>query len=376
LGLSTLRRIFDENYSKVPHLTTLDALAKYVGYSNWNAYKKEQLPESSKKSERHSKKINYSAILIVSVIVIVLAICSFYIIKKHSKKDIYKNVTFSYSIKESYEVPQSVTFYYNIKDIDCDKAQIWPLGYKNDVADIDKNDTVLVSSYGWYNTFWPKLVIDDSIVRVLKIDIQSHVWKTAVANYIPKVEFFQEYWDDKEIFTKGTLGIDDNILKKHNFTYNNLDRVYYVKATDFTNIHQDSLHFETKFKSKSIHKNTRAGIHVIRLAFEKSLFVIPVNENNHNITQWAILFNHFLDPQKTDLSIFEIKPNEWNTLSYRTSDKHLQIIINDSLLFESDYDIEPGHLKHVAFEFMGLGEVDYVRFYNQQGELIYNDEFD
>ncbi|MGD2034925.1 MAG: hypothetical protein PVF73_07710 [Bacteroidales bacterium] len=77
-----------------------------------------------------------------------------------------------------------------------------------------------------------------------------------------------------------------------------------------------------------------------------------------------------------DLSFLQIDPEKWNTLAIITSGKQLELIINDSSAFQTNYQITPGKLKGVRFLFNGLGEVDYVRFYDPVNELIYHNEFD
>ncbi|MFK5856801.1 MAG: hypothetical protein QM503_11765, partial [Bacteroidota bacterium] len=66
LSLSTIRRIWNDDFKNIPHKSTLDALAKYAGYNNWQG-----LIESDQQLDvipKISKTNNRTVFVIVIVI--------------------------------------------------------------------------------------------------------------------------------------------------------------------------------------------------------------------------------------------------------------------------------------------------------------------
>lgn len=378
LGINTLKRFFDIKNPKNPHLSTLDALAKYLEYENWNDYKQKQLkneiiiPPIKYKSLLSRKKYIITAGIIIGMVLLAVV---YFVYKKYKNIKNIENLEFYYTYENKKELPL-VKFHFNIKNIDFENAKIWPLGIRNDAIDIKYDDTVLVYGYGWYETFHPKLVIDGDVVKELIIDVQSDGWKAAVSK-LTKDEFFQEYWEDEAIFTKGDLGITDEILELHGFSYNDIEMCYYVNARNFENINGDTLFFETKIKNKQISKSTKSGIHKIFLVFEKGIILLPVaEEKRSNLDIPLGLFDVWMSPDKNDLTMLKINLLEWNRIIITTGKKKVEIVINDKQVYTNEFNLNPGFLKRVEFQFTGLGQVDYVRFYNTNGKLIYNDDFE
>ena len=378
LSINTLKRFFNENNRKTPHLSTLDAMAQYLEYENWNDYKQRHLKHeniigSVVNRPRFSKK---KISVIISVFVGIALFYWFYsYYQEYRNNKNIANINFYYTIENERDPPY-FKFHYNLKNIEFKNAQLWPLGRNTDVVNLKNEDTVTLYGYGWYDTFHPKLVVDDNVVKELSIDVQSDGWKAAVCKF-KSDEFFQEYLHDDNIFSNGELGITDEVLYSHNFTNDDLDICYYVNARDFNQINGDALCFDTKIKNKQISKNTKSGIHTIILAFEKGMIYLPITENEKfNLNIPLGLFDIWNTPDKKDLTMLSIEQMVWNTLNIITINKKVIITINEKNVYESNFTTNPGILKRIEFQFRGLGLVDYVRFFNPDGEIVYHDEFD
>ena len=377
LGTSTLVRIFRDNYSKIPHLTTLDALAKYLEYENWNDFKRKYVNVNIVNGVKLEHYFFYKNRIIAGAVIfaIALIIGLFFIYKNYRNKKNIENSIFYFTYENNNELPL-IRFHFNLNNLDFENAQIWPFGKDADNINLSKNDTTKLYGYTWYETFHPKLVVDGKVIKELTVDVKSSGWKAGVSK-LTNDEFFQEYWEDKQIFTNGELGISDEIVKLHNFTYNDFDQSYYVNARDFNTINGDTLIFETRIKNKQISKNTKSGIHRIILDFEKAMILIPIaEEKRYNLDIPLGLFDIWLFPDKNDLSMLNINQLEWNKINITTNSKVVTIKINDKKVFFKAYKSDAGMLKRIDFLFNGMGLVDYVRFYNTNGKLIYHDEFE
>ncbi len=381
ISISTLRRIFDEDFSGYPQVSTLDAFAKYLGYNDWKTYLKENNTSKEKGRQIHKKKFISGKKVIVGVlgtIFIILVILFLPRLFKSSETN-YDNVEFSYEDFDHTEMPVTVYFKYNLHGIKCDSASIQPLGMatweKGDEFSIDPADSIASYSYLWPETFTAKLAVDGKVVKQLKIELVTNTWKAAVSNM--KNNFYVKYFDDKEIYTRGKLAFSENVLNNNTFPKSDIERISYHLFKTFNDIDGDSLHFDTRIKNFPLIRTEKGGNTTVSLFFENAnIHVQLAIAKSIQGERLIIAFNKYFTSKKTNLSFLYRNLEEWNTIGIETLDKTFKLSINDSLVFETPYDVNPGKLTGIRYLFRGMGEVDYTRFYNQKGKLTEDYEFD
>lgn len=381
ISISTLRRVFKENFSGYPQISTLDAFAKYLGYNDWKTYLKENTISNEKGLEINKRRLIPGKKVIYGISGTILIALILYLIyfKFKSSETNYENVEFSYQDFDHTEMPVTVYFRYNLHGIKCDSASIQPLGWATaamgDEFSIDPSDSIASYSYLWPEPFTAKLTVDGKIVKQLKIKLVTNTWKASLSNM--KNTFYVKYFDDKEIYTQGKLAFSDNVLINNNFSKDDIEKTAFHLFKDFHDIDGDTLHFETRIKNCLLVRTEEGGNTTLFLFFENAMIQLPlalVKSIQGELHYIAI--NKYFSSKKNNLSFLYTNLEEWNLLRIETNDKTFKLSINDSLVFETKYDINAGKLTGIRYVFNGMGEVDYVRFYNNDNRLIYNDEFD
>ena len=383
IGISTLARIFNDNYLSIPHLTTLDAFAKYLGYENWNEYKRSFLNNGN--TDKTLKSIFFVSkkkllIITTGILIVSSAIALFtYLYTGSQKKKALKNIEFSYCDFNSDEMPVTVFFKYNLNGIKCDSATIQPLGRATskygDEFRINPNGSLASYTYLWPDAFNPKLTIDGKVVKQLILRLKTGTWKAAVSNM--KDIFYIKYFNDGEVFESGIMGITEKILNQNNFPKSDVEQTSYHLFKDFENITGDSIQFTTRIKNNVITRKEKSGSAIISLIFENDELGIPISIDKSPFEELYLeVFNKYFSTKTTDLSFLYTNLEKWNKFRIKTFDKQFELFINDSLVFQTGYEIYPGKLYGIRYLFNGLGEIDYVRFYNSNDSLVYNDEFE
>jgi hypothetical protein len=378
---STLKRIFKDDYSSSPQLTTLDAFAKYLGYTDWNNYFKANintLADSTKNEKKQRKHTKKTLLLIISIVGLsALAFLgykyNFFITPN------YDRVEFSYDDFNIDEMPVMVHFKYDLKNIKFKEANIQPIsiyGWDNpDKIQIKPKDSTARYIYQWYANYTPRLVIDGKEVKQLKINLKTHTWKAYISN--SKAGFYIKHFTDKEIYSEGSMSFTDNVLNRNNFPRNDVETVGFCLYKDFENITGDSLHFKVRFKNIPITRHENSGGMLINLLFENANIEIPLEPMKDPFRDlFFVPFENALGSKSANLSFLYLDLEKWNTLEIKTGSKKFNLFINDSLMFQSQYKTDPGQLTGINLMFGGMGEVDYVQFYNMNNELIYNEDFD
>lgn len=381
LGVSTLARIFSDNYSGIPYLTTLDAFANYLGYDNWNEYKRNLLKNGNTvKTFKSNIPVSKKKLLIITGILISISVFALftYLYTGYQKKKALKNIEFSYCDFNSEEMPVTVFFKYNLNGIKCDSATIQPLGRATnkygDEFKINLNDSIASYTYLWPDAFNSKLTIDGKVVKQLILRLQTGTWKAAVSNM--KDIYYIKYFNDKNIFESGIMGITEEILNQKNFPKNDVEQTSYHLFKDFKNITGDSINFTTSIKNNVITRKEKSGSATIALIFKNDELSIPIAIDKSPFEQLNLkVFNKYFSTKTFDLSFLYTNLEEWRKVSIKTFEKQFELFINDSLVFQTSYEINPGELYGIRYLFNGIGEIDYVKFYNPNDSLVYNDEF-
>lgn len=376
VSISTLKRIWKEDYQGSPNISTLDALAQYLGYSNWRGYCNKchlnDNPKTSLFSKFNKKTLWY---LLIILLVLILVVIIKYMKSNKNIKSEYSTVEFTFAEFDSTQIPVYAVFKYNLKGIRCDSATIRPLGNHMDEFVISTDDTIATYTYNRPWNYFPTLTIDGKSVRTLKTNFVSSVWKAGLSNL--KKEFYIQYYDNPEIYSGGRLHFTPMILDKINFPISEIDYVTYDLFKRFNNIYGDSLSFEARIKNKVLTRERHAGAVNVALCFNDSYILIPLSMDKSPYTSLSMnFFDRSISGKNHDLSFLYNDLEVWNTVKFKTADKQFDLYINDSLVYSDTYKMEPGRLVGIMFDFKGLGEVDYIRFYNTNNDLIFHDEFE
>lgn len=288
----------------------------------------------------------------------------------------YNEVEFAIMEFDSTQMPVNTVFKYNLKGVKCDSATIRPFGKTHEEKFVVSTDDSIANYI--YTRPWqykPALTINGKVAKQITLNFAYDTWKAGLSN--TRKVFYIKYFDDLEILRNGKLSFTKDFLIRKNFPLDNIEFSTYDLFKRFDNIFGDSLLFETKIKNNIIVREEGCGDVNIALCFQNGFILVPFSiEKSPYSSRLATIFNQNFSSENSSLSFLYLNLEEWNTIKFRTQGKHFDLYTNDSIVFSIDYNSNPGKLVGIMFDFKGLGEVDYVKFYNQNNKLIYNDSFD
>lgn len=380
LSLSTLKRFFNEDYNSYPKISTLNAFANYLGFDNWKEYCKKNTTDKiiQTSSNYGIKKVSKGLIFISTGIALIIGI--YFVINKvssHSNTDL-SNAEFYFNEYDSTQTPVTITFNYKLEGLKFDTANLHPLGFlgkgQDDITFLNPNDSTVTYTYLYPGCYHPMLVIDGKIIKQKRINIITNSWLAAVSQKRP---FNIKYFNDEDIFKNGQLAFSPRIFEKAGFTLSDVEQTVYHLFKEFDNIVGDNLCFETSIKNKILGRSSESGMILIDLFFEDANIHIRFDDEKSSFKELGLgIIDNYYSSKKMDLSFLNRNFKDWNKIKLKALEKHFELHTDDSLVFHSDFTKAPGKLTGIRFVFEGLGEVDYVKFYNQNNELIYNNDFD
>lgn len=374
LSLSTIKRLWNNQYERLPHLYTLNALAQYSFNKDWLSLKKEYNPQISVKSKKKLPFFfkNGKLILVLTIAVLIGSLVSHFLFRNDKTENIGNTKSRAYFICEKpgdEKLPVSVDFRYNLKNIDAGVFYIQQSWDEARKIKVDKNNTSQDDIYYTPGFFWARLIADNEVIAWTNVHITNKDWIIAARQHpteileIPKEACFNEHY----------LGVKPEVLVKYGVNLNKGFQLNYYNSKEF-NVDGDNFSYHTSFKMDSLNYNSCPGLLLI-IKGEYDLlrlnFCKKGCENNIEISFSELTFNGVIK----DLSLFGIDIYQWQNILVRVINKNLVISLNEKTIFECAYTEPIGNIKSINYYFNGIGAIDNVELKNSKEEIKFYDNF-
>ncbi len=182
LSAVTLKRVWGKvSYHSFPSISTLDALARFIGFDNWITYEQvsERFDQQSQQTpvrtflkslNLNKKRLTYgSGILILIGIAVLIASAKW--------PNLSGNSTVGFDFRPvTVGLPNTVVFTYDVKESNTDSVfiqQSWDPKLRHKV---DKSGHIFTTTYYYPGFYKAKLLLDDQIVSEKDLYIKSDGW--------------------------------------------------------------------------------------------------------------------------------------------------------------------------------------------------------
>ena len=105
------------------------------------------------------------------------------------------------------------------------------------------------------------------------------------------------------------------------------------------------------------------------------MFAIPLSVPGCTSAIDAYLPGKPVRGSKTDLSKFGVDFSDWARLRLSVKAKTVEILLNDKPVFSTSFSFDAGKIIGVGYSFEGTGLVDYARLCDENGEVVFGEEF-
>lgn len=387
ISLSTIKRLIRGEFSRLPQIATLNAIAVYLGYENWQSYKLNKLREpqiitSQAKdqneitpvSEIPSAKVRYKRYLLVGGLIIV-SLISLLAILKFRKPGVANTANAQFSARKttSNDLPNTVIFHYNVDKVIADSFFIQQSWDANRRVRISKNNYTLTDIYYEPGYHTAKLIANNKVIKTLDVSIPTDRWffyaKERNSNTPPryiKAETGMKH-GALQFTPQEILNSQIDMQKQNNYI-----QVYFPGK-----IESGSDDFVLKFRIRVNPLNNDFCPYFMGEVFCQKNFMFftstPRGCASEIITQFG---ENFRSGKTNDFSALASEPKAWQEFELTNRNKNVSIRINNKEVFSTAYQKSSGLITGLGFISNGLVEVDYVDFKTGGGKTIYNNEFE
>ncbi len=366
----TLRRLANKRLKYSPQPATKNALAKYLGYQNWEDLLKSKNKFSDITHKRPSKVnafvIQYFWLLLFLTVVGLSSFFVFFFPSIEIGLDKTKVVFQSNDMTGS--APHTASFFYDVTKIKSSNIYIDNNYYdEGEIIPVKKNMHYYTNTFEYPDYYAVKIIAKGERLACVGVHVTTEGWEAVINDRL--VKNLDEYnKDDLMHFSKEELeGLSVNT--------DSMVRVDFRNIRDF-GLTGDEMTLETRFMN-----NADLGgqgcydsrIEVInthgRLAFN---FVTPGCDEKMLKAEFGDVY---LAGDFNNLNTFIQDISYWRVLKIVTGKRRVGVYLDDVQIYSVRYNDPLDEVMGISISFLGTGAVDYVKLFNENSELVYFDDF-
>lgn len=378
LSVATLKRIWGKiKYDSKPTVTTLNALAQFVGYENWRTYKQSHPANGTSNGHDKSfvpnlrtgqKQTTRIWIILAGILVVGLSVL-LVILSVSSDKEI-DPAPFQFSSKKVVDVgvPNTVIFDYDATAATEDDSVFIQQSWDKRLSTVvDRNEHQHTSIYYYPGFFAAKLRVNETVVKEHMLIINTEGWLPLIEQKPVPV-----YFREQDAQHNGTFGLTiDQIAASNVELQPQPPRVAYFKVGDFGEVTTHDLILETQFKNDYTEGANACQFSEINILFEGGALVVPFSAKG------CVSELNFMDKEgkKSDLTMLGCDFSDWVNIKIEfLPDKFFVFANGDSMSFE--LKSKEVRMVGVAYKFQGTGSINHLAISNHEGKTTFVDTFE
>lgn len=369
LSLSTLKRVWSGNFTSAPQPATLNALAIFAGYSNWNQFRTSfvhlpanTLTEPTPLLSRNRKKV------IVSIILTLLTLVTVFILFSGKSKVV--NVPFTYKVLST-GLPNTVVFSFDIRRVNARKFYFQQTWNDRGRVQIPSNSSNYTSIYYYPGYHTAKLFAGKNIIAEKKVHITTKGW--AGIAFAESTLTIPMYVTDS--IQDGILYFPVNTLEKNKPGFTKGDyNVRFYNISEFGSISADQMEITARLKNDREHGGLTCQDTRFYLWGEHKMMIIPFCDPGCVANIDLAVSDNFISGRNNDLSPLGINLSDWQTIKLTAENNYLYIRTN-STEYKVSYSKPMGKLMGIMIEFKGSGALDSVAVTNKSDNKVLRWDF-
>lgn len=385
LSPTTLKRVWGRvAYHSSPSQSTLDALAAFLGYDNYRAFRQAAKPAATRQEARPARRKARNPLRLYFYYLLPLAGLAFLIYKlapnpstapapapQAAAAEAINPEDYLFSFRPvTSGVPNSVIFNYDASAAPYDSVFIQQSWDNRRRAQIPRNQTTYTSIYylpGFYNA---KLLIGEKVVQTRDVYIRCDDWVAAVNRKPVPV-----YLPIEDIRQAGQLSISTAQLKRLDLDLEPPPTTLLTTVGKLAGLYTDDFSFSTRLRH-----NYKAGSAAcqqtrVLLLLKGSAIIIPLSRPGCVAELNLFAGGRSINGRDTDLSAFGAIGDTFLELSATGKNGLLTFSINGKAIYTVESEDINREFVGIRYEFSGTGAVDEVSFRNGSG-VVWEDSFE
>ncbi|HVV05428.1 MAG TPA: hypothetical protein VHC96_14455 [Puia sp.] len=383
ISLSTIKRLLNGQFSRLPQVATLDAIAQSAGYQHWRNFTLAKAarpgtvpihPETAPATgipktiplPRRPKVPAKARYLMAGLALILLSATTLIILmsQKPGPSNIDK-AHFSATKVTGNDIPNTVIFKYNVDSVTADSffiQQSWDISRR---VRVYKHNYTLTDIYYEPGYHTAKLIADDKIIRTLPVSIPTDRWlfysiekiRGSRPKYITHLDTGMLKLSTEEIINSK---ID---IQKDNVYCN----TWFPSGIEYSS---DNFTLKCRVRIKPVN-NESCPLLMCEIYCQNYFMYFKSTVKGCTGELTAQFGENELNGRSNDLSGLGADLRTWQDLEFTVKDKKVAVSINGKKTFTSAYTRSAGLITGIGFISNGISEVQWVDLRTADGTPIY-----
>lgn len=377
ISLSTLKRLWKNDFKQGPQLATLNALVGVLDYDNWQNFKlqNKKAAKDKKQTSFTGSKLNRRWKLVVVLVLPILPLLIYAFIKKtnYPKSNISINGTVIFEAdKTKFKgVPNTAIFKYDVSNIMADSFFIQQSWNKWRKEKIDPRKRAFSSIYFESGFHRAKLIANDTVVSVLPIHVLSDGWEPHVYYDESDARFID--FHGESFINEGVLHLSDDLLEKKKVDFSR-DFITRISNSRVFNTSSSNFGFSTRVKVDPVSTSNCPWL-IVQIVSEKHIFYVKLVRMGCETNAAYKLGEINRRGKDSDLSFLGQNLLQWQEIGIEVRNKKAQIIINGKPVYHETFQEDFGEIMGLAYIFDGKGSINSVKLSDASGNTAFEDNF-
>jgi hypothetical protein len=378
ISLSTIKRLMNGQFSRLPQIATLNAIAATAGYQNWQQFKiskklgsdqngKENIEKPLPAVPKGVKTFNARMLFWAVPILLITVYLGVRMTAGNTGLAGIEKSRFSARKVTGNDVPNTVVFRYNVDSVTADSFFIQQSWDRNRRIRVFKHNYTLTDIYYEPGYHTAKLIANDKIIRTVDVSIPTDRWvfyaKEGVVKGLPKYITADGVKERSLKLTKDDLAKSKIDIQKENVFVN----VYFPSQ-----IESSSDNFVLSFRIKVDELKNEPCPFLMTEVFCQRNFMYFASTLKGCTSELRSQFGeNDLNGKTNDLSALGSDVRTWQNVELSVKNKNATISINGVKVFSAAYHDSCGLITGIGFISNGLCEVDSLNMKTIEGKEIY-----
>jgi transcriptional regulator with XRE-family HTH domain len=367
ISLSTIRRILNGQFNRLPQVATLNALAAYLGCPDWQGFKAVKRPfpkpgptRTRLLSLRDSGRIAGAGVV---VLLLIILLSWSYFSKSPQKAD----APAAFSIRKTTQnaIPNTVVFTYDIDHMSGDSFFIQQSWDRNRRVRIYKNSHTLTDIYYEPGYHTAKLLVNDQVVKTMDVSIPTDKWffycKESFTHGLPA------YIHSDSPIHSGILGLDRQSIVANRIDPEKPQIYLYTWFPTTIGADADNFRLFARIRMKDL-RNTACPFIMSEIYCQRGFMYSTYTMPGCTGGLRAQFGEQLIDGVNNDLSALAFDVHQWHRLEIVNRDRRVIVSIDGKSVMTKQYSSTAGRITGLGFHSNGLCEADSIELTGLDGK--------
>jgi hypothetical protein len=371
ISLSTIKRILNGQYNRLPQVATLNALSVYLGYADWQAFKaaKRKPAENGNVANQRARPWRHSRALIgagiLATLLIIILSWSYF-----SRSPANNSGTAAFAVRKTTQnaIPNTVVFTYDIDRLHGDSFFIQQSWDRNRRVRIYKNSHTLTDIYYEPGYHTAKLFADGQIVKTVGVSIPTDKWffysKESLIRGLPA------YIHTDAPVRNAILGLDRQTLIANKIDPDKPQVYLYTFFPTYMVADANNFRLTARIKMTEM-RNTACPWIIPEIYCQKGFMYCILTMPGCTGGISAEFGDQVMLGKDNDLSALATDVHQWHQLEIVNRKQEVTISIDGKVVMKKQYIVSAGLITGLGFHSNGLCEADSIRLAGLDGKTVY-----